>query len=149
MIEAVKEDYFLFVGVCARGKDSALCCVVAVFCKERPVGCVNGVNKKLCALNHNLVGRGGAVAELHLLHGGGVNVGVAIAENVRAVGAHIVDIFVAVNIPEVCALRLFGEARPSVYGDKLTFGGAEVAVNACGDNLCSSFVPLVGFCVFV
>ena len=149
VIEAVDEDYLLAMGVGSCGHDSGSGDIVAVLCEESPVCAVDGVNKQLCELNRLVGRRGGAVALLCLLESGGVNVGVIVTEDVGAVSAHIVDEFVAVNIPEIGALRSVAEKRERADGDEAAFCRAEVAVNAGRNNLFGSFEHLSALCVIV
>ena len=112
VVIAAEHDDLFPVRMSSCAHNGALSCVVAVLCKERPVCRFYGVNKNLGALKHNLSGRCCAVAEGYLLHCGCVNVFIAVTENVRTVSAHIVDIFVAVNVPHIGALCFFGKERP-------------------------------------
>ena len=129
MIETVNEDYLLSVCSVTSSHNSELSCIVTVLCKECPVSCLNSVNHQFSKLNH-LVRRGGCtVCNLSLLHSSLINIGVIVTEDVGTVCAHIVDEFISVNIPKICALSLLREERPCTYGNEVTFSRAKVTVN--------------------
>ena len=135
VIVALEEDDLLAVGVGTGGHHGALGGVVAVLCKECPVGGSDGVDQQVGAVHGYAHRRSGAVAGFHLLFGGGVHVGVVVAEDVRTVGAHIVDVFVAVHVPDIGALRLGCKQGPVGHGDELSLCRTEVTVDARGNDL--------------
>lgn len=64
-----------------------------------------------------------------------VDILVTVAEHIGAIAAHIVDIIVAVFIPEVRALRMGGIQRECIIGDIAAFGRALMAVDARWDDV--------------
>ena len=149
VIEAVDEDYLLPVGGCSGGHDSCGGGVAAVLCEESPVSRSDGVDKALRELDYLGRGRGDAVLYLSLCKSCGVNIGVIVAEHVGAVSAHIVDEFVAVDIPEVGALSLLAEEGICRYGDAAALSGALMAVKTGGDYLSGSLKELGAFIIFI
>ena len=134
MVIALKKDDFFAAGKGAGGHHRKCGDVVAVFGKECPVGGFNGFDEQLGKIDHHSRGRGDAVLLLALLPGGLVNIGVAVAEDIRAVGAHIVNEAVAVNVPEVSPLRALGKERECVHRDKTALRRALMAVHAGRDH---------------
>jgi hypothetical protein len=70
-----------------------------------------------------------------------------VAQDIGAVGAHIVNEAVAVKIPEVGALGLGGIQGECLYGDITALGRALVAVDARGDDLDGTVKGFAGFLV--
>ena len=73
--------------------------VGAVLAEHRPVGVSHHGNHGLGQFDHHPAGAGHGVAASELVHEGAVNFLVAIADQVRSIGAHEVEQFVAVRIP--------------------------------------------------
>ena len=134
VIVAADEDDLLAVGVSTRDHDRERRHITAVLAEECPVRHIDGVDHLFRHLDHGLRDEGGAVALLELLDRRRVDVGIVVAEEVGAVGAHIVDVAVAVEVPDVGALRAGHEERISADGDHAALGGTEVTVDARGDE---------------
>ena len=148
VISLEKDDLFA-VGIGSRGHNGEGGDVVSVLCKERPVGTCDGIDEELGKLDHLGRGQSRAVAESSLRCRRGVNVGVVVTENVRAVGAHIVDKLVAVKVPDISAFCPRGEEGERLDGGIATLGGAEMAIDARGDDLHCAGKCLAAFIVSV
>ena len=149
MIVTADEDDLLAVGVGTRNHNREGSRVAAVLCEERPVRHIDGVDHLFGEVDEQVGGEGNAVALLHLFECGGVDVGVVIAEEVGAVGAHIVDESVAVEVPEVSPFCLGHKEGIGTDGNHTTFGGAEVTVNTGGDDLERALERLLALCDIV
>ena len=149
VVIALEKDDLFAVGIGSRGHNGKGSDVVSVLCEERPIGACDCINEKLGELDHFGRGQSRAVAESSLLCRRGVDVGVVVAENVRAVCAHIVDKLVAVKVPDIGALRPRGEEGEGFDGGIASLGGAEMAVDARGDDLHRAGERLAAFIVIV
>ena len=148
VISLEKDDLFA-VSIGSRGHNGEGGDVVSVLCKERPVGACNGIDEELGKLDHFGRGQSCAVAESSLRCRCGVNVGVVVAEDVRAVGAHIVDKLVAVKIPDIGTFCPRGEEGERLDGGIASLGGAEMAIYARGDDLHCAGKCLAAFIVII
>ena len=149
VIVTADEHDFLAVGVCTCNHDREVGCVAAVLCEERPVCHVDGVDHFFREVDEQFGSKRCAVAFFELFDCRGVDVGVVVAEEVGAVCAHIVDESVAVNIPEVCALRLGHKQRIRADGNHAAFGRSEVTVDTCGDDFERAFERFLALCYIV
>ena len=52
VIIAPEEDYFLAVGIGACAHDRRACHVISVFCEERPVGALDGIDQQIRKIDH-------------------------------------------------------------------------------------------------
>ena len=148
VVVAQKEDLAL-ARVRAGEHDAEGGGVGAVFHEERPVRHGHGVHQLFGALHHFVGRRGGAVGDGELFDGGFVHVRVAIPQHIRAVGAHEVQIAVAVHVPEIRSLGLGGDQRPFVQRQKQALRWPEVAVDTGGDDGAGAVKPFVAFNVVV
>ena len=112
MIIIAQEKDFALAGVCAREHHAKGGGVRAVFHEKGPVRHGYGIHQRFRAFHHLIGRRGGAIGDAQLLYGGFVHIRVAIAQHVRAVGAHAIQIAVAVHIPEIGSLGARGDQRP-------------------------------------
>ena len=133
MVVAFEEYYLFSVSVRSCGHYGEGCNVVSVFREECPVCACNSVDKKLREVYHN--SRGGCynVSLFSLLCCGFFYVRVVVAENVRTVRAHIVDVPVSVNVPEVAAMRSRRKLRERLDGNEAALSRAEMTVNSRRD----------------
>ena len=121
VIVALEEYNLLFacMRTCAHyGKCSG---VRTVLHEEGPVRTVDRIFKEFGTLYHLVRDRCCAVTALELLDCRGIYIVIAVAQYVRAVCAHIVDVAVAVNIPEICAFCVIAHEGPFCDGKEKTF----------------------------
>jgi len=149
VVVTLEKDDLFAVGIGSRGHNGEGGDVVSVLCEERPIGACDGIDEELGELDHFGRGQSRAVAESSLRCSRGVNIGVIVAENVRAVGAHIVDKLVAVKVPDISAFCLRGEERERLDGGIASLGGSEMAVDARGDDLHCAGKRLAAFIVII
>ena len=135
VVIAPEEDGLLLSGGRPGGQVCESGGIGAVLHEECPVGASHGIHQQFGALHHFVGGRGGAVTHHQLLHGGAVHVRVTVAQDIGAVGAHQVQILVAVHVPEVGTLGLGRDQRPLLQRQEQSLAGAQVAVNAGGNHI--------------
>ena len=128
VIIALKEKDFFLAGVRPCTKHRKGCSVGSVLHKVRPVGGSYGIDKQLGALYHLVGRRGSAVALFKLFERRGVNIGVVITEHIRTVGAHKVEIAVAVGVPKICTLGTFAYQRPFFKREKKSLARSQMSV---------------------
>ena len=150
VVIALEEDRLLALGMRAGAEHGKGRRIGAVLHEVCPVGTGNRVHKQLGALHHLVGGGGGAVARLQLFQCGGIHIGVVIAENIGAVGAHHVDVAVAVHVPKIGSLCAGTEERPFFQRQEQSLGRAEVPVDAGGDDMQRAVKPRAALfvCVF-
>ena len=135
VVVALEEDDLFSVGIGTGGHDGQGGGVAAVLGEEGPIGAGHGVHQEVCKVDHDGIRESSAIRNGSLAGGGGIHVGIVVAQDIGAVGAHVVDEAVAVQIPEVGALCLGGVQGKGLHGDVAALGGTLVAVDARGDDL--------------
>ena len=109
--------------------------VGAVLAEHRPVRVADQQGHLLGQPHHQLGRPGQGVADPELAHIGRVDLGMAVAEEVRAIGAHQVEVALAVGVPDVRAVRLREELRIVVGQQPHRL----VAVHPAGDHRRGAF----------
>ena len=134
MIIAVEENDLLAVCRSAGGHHGKARHIVAVLCKKRPISGSDRINQQLREINHDRRGDRHAVFFFKLCERRLIDILITVAQHVRAVTAHVVDIIVTVLIPEMRTFRMGGIQRESVIGDIAALGRALMAINARRDD---------------
>ena len=131
MIGAARHQDLALLGGGARDHDAERRGVGTVALEHRPVGMRHHADQFLGKLDETLRRSGQHVAQRALRGGGFLDLAVAVAQHHRAVGAHEVDIGVAVDVPQGGA---FG-AREELRIARRQARHVEVAVHAAGNDL--------------
>nr|WP_205182347.1 MULTISPECIES: hypothetical protein [Burkholderia] len=100
------------------------------------------LRERLGKLNHHLAGARCRVDLLQLEGCGLLDPLVAVAEQIRAVATHVVDVLVAVDVPEMGTFR-FCKVQREIFRQILD---ALVTVHPARDDLFGSCEPLVLLC---
>ena len=150
VIIALEEDRLLALGVRAGAEHGKGRRIGAVLHEVGPVGAGDRACQQLGALHHLVGGSGGAVARLQLFQRGGVHIGVVVAEDIGAVGAHHVDVAVAVHVPKVSPLGAGADKRPLFQRQKQALGRTEMPIDAGGNDMQRAVKPraTLFMCVF-
>ena len=130
VVGAARAQHLARAGMRARQRHADRGRVGAVLGEQREVGVRDGVDEALGELDHHLARPGQAVAALALLGGGFFDLGVTVAEQVRAVAAQEVDVLPALDVPQVRALP----ARVELRIARRQRAHRLVAVHAAGDH---------------
>ena len=109
VIVALEKDNLFSVCIGACAHNGSACDVIAVFGKKCPISTFNRIDQQISKVNHYRRRRRCTVALFSLFSRRLINIGVAVAQDIRAVGTHIIDIAVAVDIPEIASLCVVSE----------------------------------------
>ena len=150
VVIALEEDRLLALGVRTGAEHGEGRRIGAIFHKVCPVGAGDRIHQQLGALHHLVGGRGRAVACLQLFQRGGVHIRVIVAEDIRTVGTHHIDVAVAVHVPEVGALGAGADERPLFKRQEQPLGRTEMPVDARGNDIQRAVKPRAALlmCVF-
>lgn len=139
MVRAARNENLPLLAIRARDHHGHRRGVRAVLAEHRPVGVANLLGERLGKLNHHLARARRRVDLLQLQGRGLLDPLVAVAEQVRAVATHVVDVLVAVDVPEMGPFR-FCEVQREIFRQILD---ALMTVHSARDDLFGSCEPLV------
>lgn len=105
MVRAARNENLPLLAICSRDHHRHRRGVRAVLAEHRPIGVADLLGERLGKLDHHLAGARCRIDLLQLAGRGLLDPFVAIAEQVRAVAAHVVDVLVAVDVPQMGTFR--------------------------------------------
>jgi hypothetical protein len=141
VIRARGHHHFATLGGGTRDGDAHGGCIRAVLGEDRPVGVVDPIDEQFAQFHHRRRRTILTVSESLLPTDSLFHLGVMMTQHNRPVAAHEVDVFVAVDVPDACAVAPRHELREAFWHPS----GALMAIHSVGDDGAGAVTPdLVG-----